>query len=290
MFKKRNVKAPTRKREPEEEEPEELDPSLSKEEAAEGDTQLAIEDLIALRKFRKSRQGIDAAKLNQGDVKKRRKRGDAEIEEESTPHGLQKPKDADDDEPEDEEAKARKLVRSNNFTQQTNKLDVDKHMMAYIEDNLRALRGETSNPEKSKEEVYDPHAELFRVDDKYKSIKKESEEGNVTNSMAMLTAIPEVDLGMDVRLKNIEETEKAKRMIADNKKEKRSQGDDEGHLASARFYRPHQQAHSDNDALKNAKLEAMGLPPEHEPRRNKDRKDVATDDVVMERFKKRMRR
>lgn len=30
--------------------------------------------------------------------------------------------------PDDEESKLRKLVRSNNFTQQTNALDVDKHM------------------------------------------------------------------------------------------------------------------------------------------------------------------
>ena len=30
--------------------------------------------------------------------------------------------------PSDEESKARKIVRSNNFTQQTNALDVDKHM------------------------------------------------------------------------------------------------------------------------------------------------------------------
>ena len=38
----------------------------------------------------------------------------------------------------------------------------------------------------------DPYAELFRI-----AGKKEQEEGNVTNSMAMLTAIPEVDLGME---------------------------------------------------------------------------------------------
>ena len=30
--------------------------------------------------------------------------------------------------PEDAETKARRVVRSNNFTQQTNALDVDKHM------------------------------------------------------------------------------------------------------------------------------------------------------------------
>ena len=45
----------------------------------------------------------------------------------------------------------------------------------------------------------DPYAEVFRITEKYKqqSQKKEQEEGNVTNSLAMLTAIPEVDLGME---------------------------------------------------------------------------------------------
>lgn len=40
----------------------------------------------------------------------------------------------------------------------------------------------------------DPLAEIFR---RKAMQEKEQEEGNVTNSMAMLTAIPEVDLGME---------------------------------------------------------------------------------------------
>lgn len=45
----------------------------------------------------------------------------------------------------------------------------------------------------------DPYAELFRITDRYKvnKEKKDQEEGSVTNSLAMLTAIPEVDLGME---------------------------------------------------------------------------------------------
>lgn len=35
-------------------------------------------------------------------------------------------------EEEDAEAKARRVVRSNNFTQQTNALDVDKHMYVFF--------------------------------------------------------------------------------------------------------------------------------------------------------------
>jgi hypothetical protein len=46
---------------------------------------------------------------------------------------------------------------------------------------------------------YDPQEELFRIVEKYKLdvAKKETEEGSVTNSLGMLTSIPEVDLGME---------------------------------------------------------------------------------------------
>jgi len=69
---------------------------------------------------------------------------------------------------------------------------------------------------------------------------------------------------------------------------------------------PRQPVASDAVALRNAQLEAMGIDVP-EPRKNNDRKEMATDDVVsvvlvvkephltwstqvMERFKKRMRR
>ena len=100
----------------------------------------------------------------------------------------------------------------------------------------------------------DPYAELFRLTDKYKAnAQKKEEEGNVTNSLAMLTAIPEVDLGMEcvrsclssflgansrrspsTRLKNIEETEKAKRQMTEQRRDRAGKGDAEAHLSAAR--------------------------------------------------------
>ncbi|KAL1946444.1 hypothetical protein VTO73DRAFT_14548 [Trametes versicolor] len=254
------------------------------------DEKLDISDLIELRKLRKAREGIDVGKLSKGEVKKKRKRP----KEEDVVAGLRPgvSHDNDEDEEEDAEAKARKVVRENNFTHQTNALDVDKHMMAYIEENMKLRRG-TQDESKKDDGQADPYAEVFRITEKYKppTQKKEQEEGNVTNSLAMLTAIPEVDLGMDARLKNIEETEKAKRQIAEQRKDKQKQGDDEAHLAGSRFYRPNLRAKSDADILRDAKLEAMGLNPEdHEVRRHSDRPQMATDEMVMERFKKRMRK
>lgn len=72
--------------------------------------------------------------------------------------------------------------------------------MAYIDRELAKRRGRDQAEEKP-DEAYDPQAELFRLTEKYKAeqdqIISEAEEGNVTNSLGMLTSIPEVDLGME---------------------------------------------------------------------------------------------
>lgn len=64
--------------------------------------------------------------------------------------------------------------------------------MAYIEENMKLRRGEVTE-EDAEGASTDPYAELFERSKR----NKEKEEGNVTNSLAMLTAIPEVDLGME---------------------------------------------------------------------------------------------
>jgi len=257
-----------------------------------GDDKLDVADLIELRKLRRAREGIDVQRLVKGDVKKKKKKP---REGEELQGGLRKgaSKDNDDEEEDDAEMKARRVVRTNNFTQQTNVLDVDKHMMAYIEENMKLRRG-NEDQEKANDGPPDPYAELFSIPDKYKvkQERKEQDEGSVTNSLAMLTAIPEVDLGMDTRLKNIEETEKAKRTLTEERKDRKRKTDDEEHLAAARFYRPNLKMKSDADIIRDAKLEAMGmLPEEHEHRRpHHERTQMATDELVMERFKKRMRK
>jgi len=170
-----------------------------------------------------------------------------------------------------------------------------KFRMAYIEENIKKRKGEAVKPVAAKG-PRDPFEDLYRIN-KYTAQKQEAEEGNVTNSLAMLTAIPEVDLGIDTRLKNIEETEKAKRQVAEDRRTGNNKKDsvvpkDEEHLAASRFYRPHSTEQSDAEALRRAKLEAMGLSPEPDHRRpnNEGRNQTATDEMVMERFKKRMRK
>ncbi|KAJ7098778.1 hepatocellular carcinoma-associated antigen 59-domain-containing protein [Mycena belliarum] len=272
--------------------PEEAAPVEDDEDA--GEDGLDLNDLIELRRLRRARQGIDAAKLNKGDARKKKKR--PREEEEAEQGGLRKAAPIPEDEEDDEErdARARRVVRNNNFTLQTNALDVDKHMMAYIEENLK-VRGRPRDEDEANTGPIDPQEALYRIADRWKVEKQKPtpDDGSVTNSMTMLTAIPEVDLGMDTRLKNIEDTEKAKRVVAEGRQEPRKKTNtDEEHLAASRFYRPNLKTKSDADILRDAKLEAMGMPvQEDQPRRtHHEGAQMATDELVMERFKKRMRK
>ncbi|KAJ7853864.1 hepatocellular carcinoma-associated antigen 59-domain-containing protein [Mycena leptocephala] len=289
MIKKRTRPQPrVREKSPDEE--------VAAPEEDDGDDKIPLDlnDLIELRKLRKARQGIDAAKLNKGDARKKKKR--PREEDEAEVGGLRKAAPIPEDEEDDEErdARARRAVRTNNFTQQTNALDVDKHMMAYIEENLK-VRGKPRDEDEANTGPADPQEALYRIADRWKVEKQKPtpDDGSVTNSMTMLTAIPEVDLGMDTRLKNIEDTEKAKRVVAEGRQEQRKKvNNDEEHLVASRFYRPNLKTKSDADILRDAKLEAMGMPvQDDQPRRtNHEGAQMATDELVMERFKKRMRK
>jgi len=158
------------------------------------------------------------ARLNKGDAKKKKKRAREEGEQGGLRKGV--PKDVNDDEEcvrnsyyqpylsskptpsdgEDKDAKARRVVRANNFTQQTNALDVDKHMcvnstpdhtltivsplrMAYIEENLKIRSRPREDADAAEKGPLDPQEALYQLADRWKVDK--------------LKLTPEVDLGME---------------------------------------------------------------------------------------------
>ena len=74
-----------------------------------------------------------------------------------------------------------------------------EYRLAYIEKEMAKRRGAAAEKGKAEEEAFDPQAELFKITERY-HIEKNTrleEEGSVTNSMGMLTTIPELDLGME---------------------------------------------------------------------------------------------
>ena len=64
---------------------------------------------------------------------------------------------------------------------------------------LRRVQDRSDNDDsKDPSKPTDPQDDFQRMMEQYKNQNgKKLEEGNVTNSLAMLTAIPEVDLGME---------------------------------------------------------------------------------------------
>jgi hypothetical protein len=121
--------------------------------------------------------------------------------------------------------------------------------------------------------------------------------GIILGEPLLLTSI--IGTLYSTRLKNIEETEKAKRVVAEERQERKKTSNDEEHLAASRctfqynrirvtelisvtVYRPDIKQKSDTDILRDAKLEAMGmLPPDDQPRRTyHERPQMATDELV----------
>lgn len=76
--------------------------------------------------------------------------------------------------------------------------------MEYIENEMRKRRGgsalpedEEDNDENTDRGLVDIYEELYRIPDRLKGGQKQESEGNVQLSSQMLTAIPEVDLGIE---------------------------------------------------------------------------------------------
>uniref|UniRef100_G3MKG5 Telomere length and silencing protein 1 homolog n=2 Tax=Amblyomma TaxID=6942 RepID=G3MKG5_AMBMU len=97
----------------------------------------------------------------------------------------------------------------NTFSVETNQRDEDADMMKYIEEELAKRRGRVQEtPAEEKTQVVDEKDVLFHVPEHLrKSTSKKSEE---MLSNQMLSGIPEVDLGIEERIRNIEATEEAK--------------------------------------------------------------------------------
>lgn len=85
---------------------------------------------------------------------------------------------------------------------ETRDLTLRAYRLAYIEEELSKRKGNMirEGEQVAIEKPYDPQEELFDIVAKYKldhKVVKGTEEGSVTNSLGMLTSIPEVDLGME---------------------------------------------------------------------------------------------
>lgn len=111
------------------------------------------------------------------------------------------------------------------FSAETNKRDEDEEMMKYIEEQLQKRKGVKKIDDKKESENNDrkyltpEEAALYALPDHLRQSSSHRSEEMLSNQM--LNGIPEVDLGIEAKIKNIEATEEAKQKLLIDQKNKK---------------------------------------------------------------------
>jgi len=123
------------------------------------------------------------------------------------------------------ELKKSELDLGNTFSAETNRRDEDAEMTKYIEEELAKRKGAATAsgddadvfvPKTSEDIVFNVLPKHLIADNKQKSEEMLSSQ--------MLSGIPEIDLGVDEKFRNIEATEEAKVKLMENKRKRNRDG------------------------------------------------------------------
>ncbi|CAA7056209.1 unnamed protein product [Microthlaspi erraticum] len=263
-----------RKRNFEEEEEDDLSKAAISDE--EEQRRLALEEVKFLQKQRERKLGIPALSTAQNSI------------------GKAKPVEKTEAEGEKEE-----LVLQDTFAQETAVLIEDPNMVKYIEQELAKKRGRNiDDAEEVENELKRVEDELYMIPDHLKVKKRSSEE----SSTQWTTGIAEVQLPIEYKLKNIEETEAAKKLL----QEKRLMGRPKSEFSipssySADYFqrgkdyaeklrREHPELYKD----RSSQADGEGAKPSTSTNNNAaadsgKSRQAATDQIMLERFRKRER-
>ncbi|KAK3527307.1 hypothetical protein QTP86_018583 [Hemibagrus guttatus] len=108
------------------------------------------------------------------------------------------------------------------FSAETNRRDEDADMMKYIETELKKKKGLLEAVEQ-KIKMKNAEDQLYELPENIRVNSAEKTEEMLSNQM--LSGIPEVDLGIDAKIKNIISTEDAKaKLIAEQRNKKKDNG------------------------------------------------------------------
>lgn len=191
------------------------------------------------------------------------------------------------------------------FSAETNRRDEDADMMKYIETELKKKKG-LREDEEQKVKVKNAEDHLYELPENIRVNSAKKTEEMLSNQM--LSGIPEVDLGIDAKIKNIIYTEEAKaRLLAEQRNKKKDNGTSfvptniaVNYVQHNRFYHEDVNApqrhnrHKEEPKARPLRVgdtEKPGLeapsPPNFRKRPNNEK---ATDDYHYEKFKKMNRR
>ncbi|XP_076868005.1 splicing factor C9orf78 homolog [Brachyhypopomus gauderio] len=211
---------------------------------------------------------------------------------------MKKVKDRNRDRIEDEDD----LNLGTSFSAETNRRDEDADMMKYIETELKKKKG-LVEAEEQKVKVKNAEDLLYELPENIRVNSAKKTEEMLSNQM--LSGIPEVDLGIDAKIKNIISTEEAKaKLMAEQRNKKKDNGTSfvptniaVNYVQHNRFYHedvnaPHRR-HREEPKARPLRVGDTEKPaPEKSPPnyRKRPNNEKATDDYHYEKFKKMNRR
>lgn len=182
------------------------------------------------------------------------------------------------------------------FSAETNKRDEDEEMMKYIEEQLtKRKQGKRESDSNAEEAPYaddrylsPEEAALLALPDHLRAGSAQRSEEMLSNQM--LSGIPEVDLGIEAKIKNIEATEEAKERLVQEQKNKK---DGPSHFVPTNMavnFVQHNRFNIEEAEMKRRKLQGQQQRQREGGQQNEKGVKKATDDYHYDKFKKQFRR
>lgn len=232
---------------------------------------LALEEIKFLQKLREKKSGVPAIV----------KTGQAAAASGSNNAGGLVSKGGDKGEGDGEKDD---LVLQDTFAQETAVMDEDPHMLRYVEQELAKKKGKNIDEANQVEnDIKHAEDELYKIPEHLKVKRRNSEE----SSTQWTTGIAEIQLPIEFKLKNIEETEAAKKLLQEKRLMGRAKTDSSipssysadyfqrGKDYAEKLRRDHPELYKDKGANNNGESRASDT--------------AATDEFMLERFRKRER-
>ncbi|KAK3612404.1 hypothetical protein CHS0354_032003 [Potamilus streckersoni] len=183
------------------------------------------------------------------------------------------------------------------FAAETNRRDEDAEMLRYVEEQLAKTKGRTTAKDDNKKNTKNENA-LYELPENLKAAASTTKKTEDMLSNQMLSGIPEVDLGIEEKIKNIETTEEAKQRLIEERLKKK---DDISVFVPTNMAVNFVQHNRFNieDTAPILKSKADSKLSEQKGKRGKPKEErpltvqpdeKATDDFHFEKFRKQMRR
>ncbi|XP_031394759.1 protein COP1 SUPPRESSOR 2 [Punica granatum] len=186
------------------------------------------------------------------------------------------------------------LVLQDTFAQETAVMVEDPNMLMYIEQELAKKRGRNVDlSDQVETELKRVEDELYQIPEHLKVKKRSSEEG----STQWTTGIAEIQLPIEYKLRNIEETEAAKKLLQEKKLMGRTKSEftipssysadyfQRGKDYAEKLRREHPELYKDRSSRENG----PGTKPADNNSETTGQRQAATDEFTLERFRRRER-